>query len=53
MISLHELLVRDVANQEKGLFLLSAAPPEMYELHAASRDERTLWMRLIQQAVSQ
>lgn len=53
VISLHELIVRDVANQEKGLFLLSAAPPEMYELHAASRDERTLWMRLIQQAVSQ
>uniref|UniRef100_A0A8V1AFZ9 Rho/Rac guanine nucleotide exchange factor 2 n=1 Tax=Gallus gallus TaxID=9031 RepID=A0A8V1AFZ9_CHICK len=52
VISLHELIVRDVANQEKGLFLLSAAPPEMYELHAASRDERTLWMRLIQQAVS-
>lgn len=52
MISLQNLLVRDIANQEKGMFLLSAAPPEMYEVHAASRDDRNTWMRLIQQTVS-
>ncbi|NXW93306.1 ARHG2 factor, partial [Alopecoenas beccarii] len=49
VISLQNLLVRDIANQEKGMFLLSAAPPEMYEVHAASRDDRNAWMRLIQQ----
>ncbi|KAK2540158.1 hypothetical protein Q9966_004725, partial [Columba livia] len=52
VISLQNLLVRDIANQEKGMFLLSAAPPEMYEVHAASRDDRNTWMRLIQQTVS-
>ncbi|XP_065509657.1 rho guanine nucleotide exchange factor 2 isoform X2 [Caloenas nicobarica] len=52
VISLQNLLVRDIANQEKGMFLLSAAPPEMYEVHAASRDDRNAWMRLIQQTVS-
>lgn len=44
--------MRDIANQEKGMFLISAAPPEMYEVHAASRDDRNHWMKVIQQAVS-
>ncbi|XP_050186330.1 rho guanine nucleotide exchange factor 2 isoform X2 [Myiozetetes cayanensis] len=52
VISLQNLIVRDIANQEKGMFLLSAAPPEMYEVHAASRDDRNHWMKVIQQAVS-
>ncbi|XP_040394796.1 rho guanine nucleotide exchange factor 2 isoform X1 [Cygnus olor] len=52
VISLQNLIVRDIANQEKGMFLISAAPPEMYEVHAASRDDRNNWMKLIQQAVS-
>ncbi|XP_068270466.1 rho guanine nucleotide exchange factor 2 isoform X2 [Nyctibius grandis] len=52
VISLQNLIVRDIANQEKGMFLLSAAPPEMYEVHAASRDDRNAWMKVIQQAVS-
>ncbi|KAM6309205.1 LOW QUALITY PROTEIN: rho guanine nucleotide exchange factor 2 [Podargus strigoides] len=52
VISLHNLIVRDIANQEKGMFLLSAAPPEMYEVHAASRDDRNTWMKVIQQTVS-
>ncbi|NWI04610.1 ARHG2 factor, partial [Tichodroma muraria] len=51
VISLQNLIVRDIANQEKGMFLISAAPPEMYEVHAASRDDRNHWMKVIQQAV--
>uniref|UniRef100_A0A8C3USN9 Rho guanine nucleotide exchange factor 2 n=1 Tax=Catharus ustulatus TaxID=91951 RepID=A0A8C3USN9_CATUS len=52
VISLQNLIVRDIANQEKGMFLISAAPPEMYEVHLASRDDRNHWMKVIQQAVS-
>ncbi|KAM8996438.1 LOW QUALITY PROTEIN: rho guanine nucleotide exchange factor 2-like [Ara ararauna] len=51
VVSLQNLIVRDIANQEKGMFLISAAPPEMYKVHAASRDDRNHWMKLIQQVV--
>ncbi|XP_027630281.1 rho guanine nucleotide exchange factor 2 [Tupaia chinensis] len=51
VISLQNLIVRDIANQEKGMFLISAAPPEMYEVHTASRDDRSTWIRVIQQSV--
>ncbi|XP_069074028.1 rho guanine nucleotide exchange factor 2 isoform X2 [Pleurodeles waltl] len=51
VISLQNLIVRDIANQEKGMFLITAAPPEMYEVHAASKDERNTWMKIIQQSV--
>lgn len=35
------------------MFLISdSTPPEMYELHAASKDDRNNWMKIIQQAVS-
>ncbi|XP_048369759.1 rho guanine nucleotide exchange factor 2 isoform X3 [Sphaerodactylus townsendi] len=51
VISLENLIVRDVANQEKGMFLISAAPLEMYEVHTASREDRNTWMKLIQQTV--
>lgn len=51
VISLQNLIVRDIANQEKGMFLISAAPPEMYEVHTASRDDRTTWIRVIQKSV--
>lgn len=51
VVSLTNLIVRDVANQERGMYLLSAStPPEMYELHAPSKDERRTWMTRIQQA---
>ncbi|TRY59564.1 hypothetical protein DNTS_012251 [Danionella cerebrum] len=48
-----KLIVREVANEERGMFLISAssAGPEMYEVHAASKDERNAWMRLIREAV--
>ncbi|XP_041429673.1 rho guanine nucleotide exchange factor 2 isoform X2 [Xenopus laevis] len=51
VISLQNLIVRDIANQEKGMFLISAKPPEMYEVHAASREERNTWMKHISQTV--
>ncbi|XP_073465400.1 rho guanine nucleotide exchange factor 2 isoform X4 [Aquarana catesbeiana] len=51
VISLENLIVRDIANQEKGMFLISAKPPEMYEVHAASREERNTWMKVIAQTV--
>ncbi|KAJ7307438.1 hypothetical protein JRQ81_009457 [Phrynocephalus forsythii] len=51
VISLQNLIVRDIANQEKGMFLISNTPPEMYEVHTASRDDRNTWMRVIQQTV--
>ncbi|CAJ0953298.1 unnamed protein product [Ranitomeya imitator] len=51
IISLQNLIVRDIANQEKGMFLISAKPPEMYEVHAASREDRNTWMKLIAQSV--
>ncbi|XP_036988445.2 rho guanine nucleotide exchange factor 2 isoform X1 [Artibeus jamaicensis] len=51
VVSLQNLIVRDIANQEKGMFLISAAPPEMYEVHTASRDDRNTWIRVIQQSV--
>ncbi|XP_051544128.1 rho guanine nucleotide exchange factor 28 isoform X3 [Myxocyprinus asiaticus] len=53
VISLQKLIVREVANEERGMFLIStsSAGPEMYEVHAASKDERNAWMRLIREAV--
>ncbi|XP_062410013.1 rho guanine nucleotide exchange factor 28 isoform X2 [Sardina pilchardus] len=53
VISLQKLIVREVANEERGMFLISAssAGPEMYEVHTASRDDRNTWMRLIREAV--
>ncbi|KAB5522559.1 hypothetical protein PHYPO_G00160970 [Pangasianodon hypophthalmus] len=53
VISLQKLIVREVANEERGMFLISASSsgPEMYEVHAASKDERNAWMRLIREAV--
>ncbi|NWT83959.1 ARG28 factor, partial [Lanius ludovicianus] len=53
VISLQRLIVREVANEERGMFLISAssAGPEMYEVHTSSREERNNWMRHIQEAV--
>ncbi|XP_062845110.1 rho guanine nucleotide exchange factor 28 [Trichomycterus rosablanca] len=53
VISLQKLIVREVANEERGMFLISASSsgPEMYEVHAASKEERNAWMRLIRDAV--
>ncbi|NWH61862.1 ARG28 factor, partial [Geococcyx californianus] len=52
VISLQRLIVREVANEERGMFLISAssAGPEMYEIHTNSKEERNNWMRHIQDA---
>lgn len=51
VVSLTKLIVRDIANQERGMYLISdSTPPEMYELHAPSKDDRRTWMMRIQQA---
>ncbi|XP_060057000.1 rho guanine nucleotide exchange factor 28 [Erinaceus europaeus] len=53
VISLQKLIAREVANEERGMFLISAssAGPEMYEIHTGSKEERDGWMEAIQQAV--
>ncbi|XP_041643556.1 rho guanine nucleotide exchange factor 28-like isoform X2 [Cheilinus undulatus] len=53
VIPLQKLIVREVANEERGMFLISASSvgPEMYEVHTSSKDERNAWMRQIRQAV--
>uniref|UniRef100_A0A672FVP9 Si:dkey-172h23.2 n=1 Tax=Salarias fasciatus TaxID=181472 RepID=A0A672FVP9_SALFA len=53
VISLQKLIVREVANEERGLFLITAGieKPEMVEVLASSKDERNTWMQLIQEAM--
>uniref|UniRef100_A0A8C2CS57 Rho guanine nucleotide exchange factor 18-like n=1 Tax=Cyprinus carpio TaxID=7962 RepID=A0A8C2CS57_CYPCA len=53
VISLLKLIVRDVAHDEKALFLISASsdPPEMYEFHTSSGEERKTWRDQIWKAV--
>ncbi|XP_078064356.1 rho guanine nucleotide exchange factor 18-like, partial [Mustelus asterias] len=52
-ISLQKLIVREVANEEKGMFLISASDdgPEMYEIHTNSKEERNTWMAVIRDAI--
>uniref|UniRef100_A0A3P8TC89 PH domain-containing protein n=1 Tax=Amphiprion percula TaxID=161767 RepID=A0A3P8TC89_AMPPE len=54
VIPLQKLIVREVANEERGMFLISASSvgPEMYEVHTTTREERNAWMRHIRQALS-
>ncbi|XP_066558030.1 A-kinase anchor protein 13 isoform X4 [Amia ocellicauda] len=53
VISLQKLIVREMANEEKGLFLITAGieKPEMVEVYTSSKDERNTWMKLIQDAM--
>lgn len=53
MISLQKLIVREVAHEEKAMFLICASSnePEMYEIHTTSKEERNTWMTQIRQAV--
>ncbi|XP_017267695.1 rho guanine nucleotide exchange factor 28 isoform X3 [Kryptolebias marmoratus] len=53
VIPLQKLIVREVANEERGMFLISASSvgPEMYEVHTTTKEERNAWMRHIRQAV--
>ncbi|KAK1804659.1 hypothetical protein P4O66_020653, partial [Electrophorus voltai] len=54
VVSLQKLIVREVANEERGLFLISAGTeiPEMVEVHASSKEERNTWIQLIQNAMT-
>ncbi|XP_062947798.1 A-kinase anchor protein 13 isoform X2 [Cynocephalus volans] len=54
VISLKKLIVREVAHEEKGLFLISMGvkDPEMVEVHAGSREERNSWMQIIQDTIN-
>ncbi|KAL1774113.1 A-kinase anchor 13 [Sigmodon hispidus] len=54
VISLKKLIVREVAHEEKGLFLISMGvkDPEMVEVHASSREERNSWIHTIQDTIN-
>lgn len=53
VLSLQNLIVRDIANQERGMFLISdSSPPEMYEFHATSKEDKNIWIRHIKHTVS-
>ncbi|KAJ8417429.1 hypothetical protein AAFF_G00286560 [Aldrovandia affinis] len=54
VLSLQKLIVREVANEERGLFLITAGieQPEMLEVHAGSKEERNAWIQLIREALS-
>nr|6BCB_A Chain A, Rho guanine nucleotide exchange factor 18 [Mus musculus] len=53
VISLQKLIVREVANEEKAMFLISASMqgPEMYEMYTSSKEDRNIWMAHIRRAV--
>ncbi|XP_065100610.1 rho guanine nucleotide exchange factor 18 isoform X2 [Paramisgurnus dabryanus] len=53
VISLQKLIVREVAHEERAMFLICASSnrPEMYEIHTASKEERNTWITNIRQAV--
>ncbi|XP_044087455.1 A-kinase anchor protein 13 isoform X9 [Neovison vison] len=54
VISLKKLIVREVAHEEKGLFLISMGmkDPEMVEVHAGSKEERNSWIHIIQDTIN-
>lgn len=55
VISLQKLIVREVAHEDKAMFLICACTttmPEMYEIHTSSREERISWMALIREAMN-
>lgn len=55
VISLQRLIVREVAHEDKAMYLICACTtsmPEMYEIHTGSREERITWTALIREAVN-
>ncbi|XP_035861188.1 rho guanine nucleotide exchange factor 18a isoform X3 [Sander lucioperca] len=55
VISLQRLIVREVAHEDKAMYLICACTtsmPEMYEIHTRSIEERITWTRLIREAVN-
>uniref|UniRef100_A0A673IB62 Rho/rac guanine nucleotide exchange factor (GEF) 18b n=1 Tax=Sinocyclocheilus rhinocerous TaxID=307959 RepID=A0A673IB62_9TELE len=53
VISLQKLIVREVAHEERAMFLICASSnePEMYEIHTSSKEDRNTWITHIRQAV--
>ncbi|XP_060037610.1 rho guanine nucleotide exchange factor 18 isoform X2 [Erinaceus europaeus] len=53
VISLQKLIVREVANEEKAMFLISASlqGPEIYEIYSSSKEDRNAWVDHIRRAV--
>ncbi|XP_022077185.2 rho guanine nucleotide exchange factor 18a isoform X2 [Acanthochromis polyacanthus] len=54
VISLQGLIVREVAQDEKAMYLLCACTssmPEMYQIQTGSKEERVTWTTLIREAV--
>ncbi|CAH1255429.1 ARHGEF28 [Branchiostoma lanceolatum] len=52
VIPLFKLLVREVANEERSLFLISANTVEMYEIMCVDGKERQTWMKIVREAVN-
>ncbi|XP_074545627.1 rho guanine nucleotide exchange factor 18a [Halichoeres trimaculatus] len=54
VISLQRLIVREVAHEDKAMYLICACTtsmPEMYEIHTSSNEERIEWTARIREAV--
>ncbi|KAM6948376.1 rho guanine nucleotide exchange factor 18a [Aplochiton taeniatus] len=51
VISLQELIVREIANNDKAMILICVSSSEMYEIHSSSKEDRDTWMTLIREAV--
>ncbi|XP_059199900.1 rho guanine nucleotide exchange factor 18a [Centropristis striata] len=55
VISLQRLIVREVAHEDKAMYLICACTtsmPEMYEIHTRSREECMTWATMIREAVN-
>ncbi|XP_056276295.1 rho guanine nucleotide exchange factor 18a isoform X2 [Pseudoliparis swirei] len=55
VIALENLIVREVAHDDKAMYLISectTSTPEMYEIHTRSREECITWTVLIREAVN-
>ncbi|XP_038573539.1 rho guanine nucleotide exchange factor 18a isoform X3 [Micropterus salmoides] len=55
VISLQRLIVREVAHEDKAMYLICACTdsmPEMYEIHTGSKEECITWMGQIREAVN-
>ncbi len=53
VINLQRLIVREVAHDDKAMFLICACTTNMYEIHTGSKEERITWTALIREAVNQ
>ncbi|TNN58056.1 Rho guanine nucleotide exchange factor 18 [Liparis tanakae] len=55
VIALENLIVREVAHEDKAMYLISectTSTPEMYEIHTRSKEECITWTVLIREAVN-